>query len=196
MSKILVLTQQEPITLDGDLYNDKLYKFVRNVVPNELDNLKPLMLKYLAGYHLWRNLLSNPLFDKYNMNDVIDSTEYKCWIANTYSKSVIPITIFSDNIEKYFPHDSDYYHFKEIACDVSWNTGNNGVPIKDYYETNCYSDDSIDKQVIGKIQQAILGSGYREECIPSDGSAVLQPLIMDLSNGDKMYCLGYVWYNK
>jgi hypothetical protein len=42
----------------------------------------------------------------------------------------------------------------------------------------------------------LLGSGYTSFIMPDDGSYSLNPYLIEMDNGDYLYCIGFEWHSK
>lgn len=49
---------------------------------------------------------------------------------------------------------------------------------------------------LSDLQRAILGHGYTDSTLPTDGSNGIELAAVELSNGDKVIVAMWVWYNK
>ncbi len=49
---------------------------------------------------------------------------------------------------------------------------------------------------LGRIEQVLLGSGYTQMCLPSDGSACIELQFAEFTNGDILVLAGFEWFNK
>lgn len=49
---------------------------------------------------------------------------------------------------------------------------------------------------LNKVHKVMLGHGYTDFTLPSDGDNELAKFTVNLSNGDKLLMAGWIWYNK
>lgn len=172
-------------------YGDQWYPFyigtfrdmIREYKEKEFHNQNMLNLCYI-NYNPWHaviQLAKLGVFDRAAVDALRDSSEYECPLTNKQFHALMPVAIFGDNIEQYFPQEPKPW-FYEMAVDKSWNVKN------DHSHLNF--------DVTSTIWRCILGPGYTYGTLPDDGSPDTFPVVLDLSNGDKMVAIANAWYNK
>ena len=147
--------------------------------------------KEKLGDYLWISLFGNNPWNALERlgiesKELKETFKYKC--------------PFSDNI---------YYHFTPVVLVL-----NNGVDsYRKYYEEQngikdpLYTDYLFDTkwgrrlsmEVLPEattIQMAMLGHGYTEGTLPSDGSGDFINVLIELDNGDFLFGHCWEWYNK
>lgn len=136
---------------------------------------------------------------------VVSSRHYHPWKA-VHSKFGIDISMSKD-FEYRCPFSNNvYYWCVPYFMVVRRNDAIHYAPINiissDSYEYDLAWQTHLWKSSIGDIRyipptiQAFLGHGYTEGTLPSDGSAELNHVLIELNNGDALLCLCWIWYNK
>jgi hypothetical protein len=164
----------------GDLIGDYA-QYIREFSKDDLKDLNILNLSYFSP-NTWKAVLNNPVFDNDVFQKIKKLTTYDCPYTNNHYTSLIPISIWSKNVEKYFSTEN-FHWFKEMACDKDWN-------LKDIELS------SFEQVELSDIHKLLLGSGYTSGTLMSDGSNSIVPVLIDLDNGDLMYAATFVWHNK
>lgn len=159
---------------------------VREYNPKELHDLNMLNLGYfnLNPWKALRLLADHKIFDDAAVKKLCESSRYKCPITDNTYYALLPLAIFSDDLDKYFNEGFKPWYY-EMAVDKSWNCQNDNSHLT-YNAWRIYS----------AVHHCILGPGYTECTLPSDGSADHEIVMLDLSNGDKTVAVARTWYNK
>lgn len=96
---------------------------------------------------------------------------------------VVPEVLLTQDVEVY---DLKTVTYKEMLKDTDWNR-------KFSYEDYAKGDDVSRPQ---QWARALMGSGYTEGTLPSDGHGQIEYGYVGLSNGDALRCYVWEWYNK
>ena len=116
-----------------------------------------------------------------NCFDFKEMVQYEC----PYNKYIhfwcVPVLIFTDDVElwikKYKAPYQSLYLDRSWVKDVHPAKTKNGLPFT-------------------KVQRSLLGPGYTEGTITSDGSGYLYDTILALDNGDYLGAKVWIWFNK
>jgi len=153
--------------------------FIREYSYEDVKSKKVLLLDYFSP-NTWKAIEKIEILDKEDFSKLKDMSIYECPYTDREYTSLIPTMIWTEDIEKYF--NGKNYYFKDMACDDDWN--------KSQYK------EQIENINLSKIQKLMIGSGYTNCTLMSDGSTGLDKVFIDLDNGDILECVIYLWYNK
>lgn len=143
------------------------------------DNKAPLLLDYVSP-NSWEALQRLSGLDADAFKSFGEKCKYTCPYTMRDYFGLVPLFIWTANPQQYLKNC--YVRSIEMACDSEWNLEQ-------------YSEQIFDCK-ISRIQALLLGSGYTACELMSDGSNSIEPVIMNLSNGDKLVFAAYVWHNK
>ena len=177
----MIKIQKQDKTLEFDC-GDILFDYtdlIREYNYEEVKSKKVLFLDYFSA-NTWKALEKIELFDDEDFLKLKEMSLYECPYTDREYTSLVPTMIWTDNPEKYF--EGKNYYFQDMACDDEWNKSQYSQQIEDV----CLS----------KIQKLMIGSGYTDCTLMTDGSTDLDKVFIDLDNGDILECVICVWYNK
>lgn len=153
--------------------------YLRKYEQVELQDLNMLKLAYVKQ-DTWKALA------ELNMQQwwLKKLTMYTCSYTDYEHAALVPLAIFSNDLEKYFTHFDDKPWYQEIACDKTWNCGEDGAHLEKFGSRNALTE----------FQRVIIGPGYTYNI--NDGNSSVNPVVIDIDNGDKLGCATLVWHNK
>jgi hypothetical protein len=113
------------------------------------------------------------------LGDALDTVQqvsaYECPYLNQKFQSVVPLVLLTKDLAKNYP---DFKHFNfDMLNDRNWNLH--------YFTPN-----------LGSFEKAMMGPGYTEFFLPSDGIRDDDRATIKLSNGDLLYVAVWQWFNK
>lgn len=164
----------------GPYGNDNYADYIRKYDAEEVQELNMLKLTYIQQ-DTWKAIAAIGLED---WNWFRDLTKYECSYTAYEHFALIPLAIFSEDVEKYFAHLSHKPWYFEMACDKTWNCGQSGAHLKNFGSRNALTE----------FQRVIIGPGYTFSI--NDGNSSVNPVMIDVDNGDKLGCAALVWHNK
>jgi hypothetical protein len=150
---------------------------------------------------------------EYIVRKVKDSEEMGRFISYGFSVnpwvSINRMGIDVENLKNVFkyicPYTGNiYYHFLPLAIILSDNSDVNFYRIPPYNtpDWDFFFDLSWNKCKIygdyemSSIAESMLGHGYTDYTLPSDGSGKFIKVLIELSNGDFLFGYCWEWYNK
>ncbi len=178
----MIKIKEQSITYEhpyGDLISN-YENYIREFDYDEYQDLNILQLSYFDP-NPWKAISKIYHLNQSSFKKLLYKSNYECPYTDRKYSALVPVAIFSNEIEKYF-EPNKYYWFKDMACDKEWNLKDINIASLDVEPT--------------KFQQLILGSGYTIGTLISDGSNSILPVTVDLDNGDYLYCYSYIWHNK
>lgn len=172
-------------------YGDEWYPFfigsfrdkIREYNQKEFHNINMLKLGYI-NYNPWSALFRTGVFDVEAVTALRQSSAYECPLTYKGYFALLPLCIFSEDLDKYFPQEQKPWYY-EMAVDKSWNCQDDNSHL---------FPDQFDLETA--LYHCILGPGYTSSTMPNDGSPGVELVVLDLSNGDKMVAAARSWYNK
>ena len=111
-----------------------------------------------------------------------EQVQYECPFNKYIHYWTIPVFIFTDDI-KFWINKCNIMHPKDFFLDT--------ILVRKFYPTKVN-----DKLPFTKIQRALLGPGYTEGTLPSDGDCYLYDALVALDNGDFLGSKVWMWFNK
>ncbi len=141
------------------------------------------------GAQTWKVLLEmlSPGTGPMALADMKNSALYTCHYTGQKMCSLLPLYLVTLSWEQYvrpgtrgLDRDSLQYASSELE---------DGIP----FGTN---DQFGDRIGVSRINQCLLGTGYTQATLPSDGDAVIEWQFAELTNGDILMLAGYEWFNK
>jgi hypothetical protein len=139
----------------------------------DLELFQPMMLEQMH-YNPWNTLVDLGI----DFFDIRKKSEYECPITNRKYNGIVPVVLLSTDLKKYF--NKNERHDSQYLCDDEFHrsfTFKEGIPLSD---------------VVG----CLLGPGYTDCNLPSDGHGRIIDLKIPLDNGDFVVCKVWEWYNK
>lgn len=184
--------EQEPVDRDeycgGDFVYGKADILLKPFEKSIVEGLNPLILNRM-GLNPWTVLKSLPQIDKDAINQLLIDCQYRDIVVDRVAHAIYPYTIFSKDASQYFTHFDVKPYYYDMITDMEWNLSpNTGTPLSAYR----YPEDNL----MYACQYVCIGSGYTHYCLPHDGSRYLEPFLIEMSNGDYLYVIAYMWYNK
>ncbi len=145
-------------------------------------NPMPITGSYAFSVNPWYALVKAGI-DKKDVDKLKKMSRNYCPCADMKYYAIVPIAILADDATVYTKDMPTFC--SGMLNDGSWNR-------KTWAQTGSFQ--AMDH--ISDVERAILGSGYNEGIIPSDGSHSLIFATIPLDNGDKIVVVGWEWYNK
>jgi len=102
----------------GDLIGD-YEKYIREFSEEELNGLNVLNLEYFSP-NTWSSILNNEVFNIVQFKELMELTTYECPYTQHNYTALVPIYIWSKDVEKYFSTSRNNY-IKDMACDKERN---------------------------------------------------------------------------
>jgi len=177
----------------GDLFLGEVGGYVRSLPDNpfEVYNLEQ---EYKYHFNLawvdqntWWALAALPGLSNDAVRYLNMAARYKCPYTDNWFTVIVPHTIMSKHNlfgETYLEGKEPWY-LEYAVRDVS-DTDDEEEEEEDVdYEDN-----------VPTIQQFLLGPGYSQMTLMSDGSTYVREVLIDLDNGDLLRAWVHVWYNK
>lgn len=165
----------------GDLMceaNDIMRKF--ELEKEGLEESTPLLLSYFDP-NTWAAVFKIQALDQTALKQLFDICQYTCPYTRQVYTSLVPLVLWTNNPDQYF-QGQEHAWYRDMACDGEWTR-------------NQYSA-VLEKGELTRIQKLLLGSGYTNGTLMSDGSNSVEQVVIDLSNGDKLVCAVWIWHNK
>ena len=172
----------------------KLVKPLKSYEPDHCDFLATFSdyfnkfdVDEVKNNHPWMssNLNLNPfiaLKNIINLN-ILHNDMYECPYTNMTFFRIVPDFIIAKDIKKYEEFFPKY--MKDMIMDKEWTIKMSLIDTKGTFYRSP-----------NKFQKVLLGPGYDLGCLTSDGSNKIVPITINISNGDKLVCWTYEWYNK
>jgi hypothetical protein len=139
-----------------------------------------------------------------DITDLRTMAQNECPCAEMTYTAFVPVAVLTDDSKgKYL--NNKYRHLIEdgrslpmatdMIADGDWNRTMN-----EWFD-RIFDDEkeSLGKPLpvrIGNIERAVLGSGYNDCILPSDGCNGLEYVMIPLNNGDHIICVAWEWSNK
>jgi len=158
-------------------------------------NPMPLVGSCSFSYNPWEALAAAGI----NIDDVQNLKDWSknhCPCSMMDYNAIVPIAILTNDATVYTKAGRMPEMFHGIHEDGDWN--------RKSWIDKIYEDGEIVGQEYNKsfdyhlsdVERAMLGSGYSEMILPSDGSHGFIFATIPLDNGDKIVVIGWEWYNK
>lgn len=157
--------------------------FLRTFDENDIKGKNILSLDYFNPNH-WNALIKMPTMDGDQLSEIASLSVYSCDYTFRDYVSIIPLCIFSDDVEKYFGDHRPYYF--DVATDKRWNMQGDDYSV--FAKINVH---------MGHMDTIILGTGFGEGVSVDDGSFSYTPALMDVEGTDDVIlCATLCWHNK
>lgn len=119
-----------------------------------------------------------------NVNALKENVSYDCIVSGNVSYAFVPtgIETTKEGLAKYkenydrMPLDS-----LECLCSTAHFHG---------------ADNDMGEFLLTRFQHCIVGSGYSEMCLPDDGDTQLEPVYVQLDNGDRLLGFAFNFYGQ
>lgn len=142
----------------------------------------------------WKALI-NAGIDRLDIHDLKKWSTNYCPCSLSEYHAIVPINILTSDASRYLgPKENNTKWFYDMYNDGNWNRHMNWQ-IDNENENSEIPKPKIDYHM-DSVDRAILGSGYNEGIIPSDGCHSFIFATIPLSNGDKVVVISWEWYNK
>ena len=171
---IRIVKQAQPFDIEnGDfLYGSSYIADKVNVFENDRISFLPLVKGDISVWS-WLEKLGIAIRD---IIDFRNTVTYWCpWEENQYYW-MIPLVLATNNPDAY---KLDKWRWHRGFTDQKLS---HAMQIKDEF--------------VNSISIALMGHGFTEGTLPDDGLANKELVIVELSNGDRLICLTWVWHNK
>lgn len=181
--KITKHTTVEPVNEKGDILHpfqkggDKTPPAWYSKVPEDFYINKPYYPLIILSQNPWASL------DKLRVShfELKKETEYTCPYNGYIHYWCVPVVIFSDDISFWIkryknPKDGMYLNEEWIKNNFRLTTNN--------------------KLSFTKIQRALLGPGYTDTTLITDGVGYLYDTLLALNNEDYIGAKVWIWFNK
>lgn len=164
-----LLTDSDVHFLDTHMRPKLTREFIEgnNLNPIPLSEFKTNPFKYLAKLGIDASLFK-------------DAATYECPVLDIEYVSVVPIYLVTQDFSKYSIHDSYSESRRQMLNDASWNQ-------------HWFSEADHAKH---RFADLLLGSGYTDGFLPSDGGNDYALASFKLSNGDYLIVKTFTWFNK
>ncbi len=144
----------------------------------------PILLS-LFGNHIWRVL------DRFEIDykELKEKVKYECYLTGNTYYNFLPFMILCGHGSHAYRGLSTFgKHAYDMHFDEEWTKN----------QILCLNDDDEEEywKKPSKIQTSMLGHGYTECTLPSDGSNEIDVCYANLSNGDALAGFIWLWYNK
>lgn len=174
---------------DTDIYG-KHYKYLAPIDWADFDVLNPMPISDGYGSNVWKLLIHFGI----SMKDVKNLKKWsknRCPCSEMTYNAIVPLVILTDDATKYL--DIMFPDRKPIFYDMFIDANHNR-------NMNWCVDEYVNKRKpeyhMNNVRRAMLGSGYNEGILPSDGSNSFDFAAIPLDNGDKIVVITWVWHNK
>lgn len=114
---------------------------------------------------------------------LFEAAQYECPFTCRVYCAVIPLYILTDDIKKYIEFVPEWK--RRMVVDEDW-VQNHIIP----------SDESDDDDHLTVINICMLGPGYMDGILPTDGDRFFNLNTVRLSNGDDLVVAHHEWVNK
>lgn len=105
-------------------------------------------------------------------------SEYECPYVEATYHAVLPCFLLTHHPERYESF------LRQASIKEYWAELTNGTP-----KSTCVNN-------ISSFQHCLLGTGYRDYALMSDGNFSYQYVVADFDNGDSILCIAMIWHNK
>lgn len=175
----------------GDfIYGNGIQEYLRKYKRKDIEGKNILYLQYFYA-NPWTVVTDCEVtpdcevFDTEHFNMLREMGAYRCEYTERDYDSFMPVCIFSDDVEKYIPNKNVWWY--DMATDKSWNLSGND-PYLDFDEPNdC---------IMTPLMTIMMGSGYADNFVMSDGSFSYVPVLMDIEGTDDViYGISLCWHN-
>lgn len=114
--------------------------------------------------------------------------EYQDCYTGRFSTSLFPLVLLTRQLSAY-AHDEGYEpRHLDYACEAEHNL--------ERELTDLENDECSCRIRLSRIAQVLMGTGYTNSCLPSDGDAIIDWQFAELTNGDILVLAGYEWFNQ
>ena len=145
----------------------------------------PIVGSMAFSLNPWHALI-NAGIDKEDVEKLKTLSTNYCPCTQSHYFSIVPIAILTDKATVYTSRG--FVAFKSAFEDAEWN--------REPWKPESDNDPRYPESHLGSIHRAMLGSGYNDCILPSDGSHNLEFFTIPLDNGDRIILVGWEWYNK
>lgn len=173
------------------------HKYMVEMDWSDIDSMNPMPLvgSCSFSYNPWAALVAAGI-DIEDIQKLRDLSKNHCPCSTMDYNAIVPIAILTNDASVYTNAGRMPEMFHGLHEDGDWNRRS--------WTTNLYEDGEIvgcehNKSIdyhLSDVERAMLGSGYTEMILPSDGSHGLIFATIPLDNGDKIVVIGWEWYNK
>ena len=178
---------------DIDIYG-KQHEYMEAVDWEMFRTMNPMPLTGAFSVNPWNALIQAGI-DKIDVGNLKEWSKNYCPCAQMEYHAIVPIALLTSYATRYLGEDTNskpwYY---DMLNDDGWNRWQNWR-INDETK-NAEMSQHKPEDHMGSVSRAILGSGYNEMILPSDGSHDYIFAAIPLDNDDKIIVIGWEWYNK
>lgn len=114
--------------------------------------------------------------------------EYSDYYTNRFSPSLFPVLLLTRNLGAYARDEGYEPRHLEFASEAEHKL--------EQVLADLQSDEYECRIRLSRIAQVLMGTGYTNSCLPSDGDAIIDWQFAELTNGDILVLAGYEWFNK
>jgi len=176
---------------DIDVYGEYC-KYLEKVDWELFRTMNPMPILGIFSSNPWNAMLGFGI-DKTSVENLKQWSRNYCPCSDMNYNSIVPVSILTSDADRYIGGDKAHW-FYDLLSDGDWNRYQNwGISNEDSSKDKSRE---TPEDYLSTVSRAILGSGYTECILPSDGGHDLIFAMIPLDNGDKIVTIGWEWYNK
>lgn len=172
----------------------KHHEYMEKIDMGLFRNMNPMPIGGFSD-NPWK-ALHNTGIDRGDIDRLIGWSKNYCPCSCMEYYAIVPIVILTSDATRYLGSEKDKSKcmFYDMYNDADWNR-HMDWQIDNNDENSEIPEPNVDHQM-SSVHRAMLGSGYNDGILPSDGGHSLIFATIPLDNGDKIVIIGWEWYNK
>jgi hypothetical protein len=191
----IIKPEKSYIPENGDIaIYGKHHEYMEKIDMELFRNMNPMPLGGFSD-NPWKALYNTGI-DRDDIDKLIGWSINYCPCSCMEYYAIVPINILTSDATRYLgpEENKNKWMFYDMYNDAGWNRHMNWQ-IDNNDETSEIPEQNLDHH-LSSVHRAILGSGYNEGILPTDGSHSLIFATIPLDNGDKIVIIGWEWHNK
>ena len=154
--------------------------------------MNPMPITGAFSSNPWNALIEAGIYET-DVEDLKRWSKNHCPCSEMDYYAMVPVCILTSDANRYIGDDEGQWYYN-LLSDGDWNRYQNWGVSNERPEAEIPENDP--EKHLGSVKRAMLGSGYTEMILPSDGSHDFIFASIPLDNGDKVIIIGWEWYNK
>ena len=127
--------------------------------------------------------------DSVNVAAMKGGCVYDDVVTGHRAMGLVPLYLLTTNVDA-------YAHDKGFSMNRLRSVADRQDDVEDYFDGHKKHRAYLEELALSRIEQVLLGSGYTDFTLPSDGSVGVSWQFVALSNGDVLLLAGLEWFNK